>query len=290
MTHVANFGSDWIEIMREMLTGLGISFDAEAGDEEISLTFWNTVMRRVPRVPRLVHRAKTFPNPAPEQSGLDALLAKFTAGDDVNAHLSRGRLDQGGANFHDGLLNDWGIQHFHLGANGARTNDCLFAVVTDAAVYCLDVLGHGKYGEIDLIERIHDTWPQLIAKVRMTIPPTQTPPTATEIMKARRAGISPLIQLTDGTVYAPTGGGVTTAKVGASVVSLSDYGFEDVRRWQDWFDQVAPANLAREQANGVVLPAVPTFTLMYEENTFYACEKAAKLKVKLGVMANFPIA
>lgn len=284
MRYTSNFHDDWLNIMRQGLTAHGIGFDGSIGEEELSLTFWNFVTRRIPRVPRTVHKASAFPSQVKEQAGLDVLLAKFAAGDDVNPHLSRGRLDAGDANFHDGLLNDWAIHHFHLGPNGKRTGDCLFAVVTDANVFCLDVLGHGKYGEIDLVQRIHDTWPQLIAPMKMTLLPTQTPPTAKEIMDARRAGISPLIQLADGTVYAPIGGGITTARVGGNVVSLSDYGFEYVSNWQKWFDGQTPKEDAT--AHGVTEPVA--FTMMFDGNKFYAVDKVSESKVPLGVMPDFP--
>jgi hypothetical protein len=290
MRYLADFNRDWLQIMRAILAAEGITYDAQATHEELSLTFWNMVTRRVPRVPRAVSFANNFPTPAPEQAGLDALIEKFRAGEDVNPHLSRKRLDAGDANFHDGLLNDWGIQHFHLGPNGARTNDCLFAVVRDDHVYGLAVLPHGAYGEVDLVQRIHDSWPQLLLGVKTTLLPTMTPPTAAEIKKARRAGLSPLVQVADGTVYAPIGGGITTARVGGSVVSLSDYGFEFVSACQEWFDQVAPRNLEAAQDAGMSLPDPATFTLMYERNVFFAVEREAKIKVRLGVLYDFPIA
>lgn len=282
--HAADFTADWVQIMREALKAFGVRYDPSLDDEHISLTFWNARLRFVGLVPRVVHLSKEFQCPAVSQADLDALTKKFEAGDDVNPHLSKGRLNADDPNFNDGLFDDWRIQHFHLGKDGKRGGDCLFAVVQSDAVFYIGIYPHGVYGDVELVERIKDNWPRLLGH-QMTIPPTLTPPTATEIMQARKGGITMPTQLPDGSVWAPPGGGITTAKIGTRVVDVSDAAFERVEYWQDWFDGQAPQGIAKAEAQGVVFGNPPTFKLGIDPgNNFYAYEETAGVRINLGQM------
>lgn len=77
---------------------------------EIIRAYANVRHRRVPQRPRKVHKA-AYTVPAALVAGEQAFLAKVEAGDDLRPYQST-RLEK--TNFDDGLLNDFGIQHFHL--------------------------------------------------------------------------------------------------------------------------------------------------------------------------------
>jgi len=285
VTYVADFSKDWMQIMREALKALGITHDPNLVDDQLSLTFWNARLRFVGLVPRTVHLAKEFQCPPASQADLDALTTKFETGDDVNPHFSNERLDTKKANFNDGLFNDWRIQHFHLGKDGKRGGDCLFAIVQSDAAYYIGIYPHGVYGEVELFARVRDNWPHLVGGYQTTIPPTLTPPTAKVIMQARKGGVTTLTQLADGSVWAPPGGGITSAKVGARVVDVSDAAFDRVAYWQQWFDRQAPDGIAKAQAKGVMFGTPPTFKLGIDPgNDFFAYDETAKIRINLGQM------
>jgi hypothetical protein len=85
-------------------------------------------------------------------------------------------------------------------------------------VYFIDVLGHDDMADICLPEIIRTNWPALLAPIP-EMKGGETP-TKEEIDSALRNGLQPLFPLSDGVVYAPMGGGVTSAR-GSSARAVS---------------------------------------------------------------------
>ena len=126
--------------------------------------------------PRQVNKAGGFdslPAVQANQSGVEALLASLSRGDDVNAHLSDkvmqgycihrpGRKD--GPDF-DLLLNEWGIHHLHLdqapGKNGfrARTKELLYVIFGRGVAFVLAVAPHDEWTSKRFIETTVRSWP-----------------------------------------------------------------------------------------------------------------------------------
>jgi hypothetical protein len=152
--------------------------------DKVSYIFWNARKRSIPIRPRTVHRASEFsmPTGTTDRAGATLLLRMFQEGVDVNDHLSRHAKNpkpfpkKGEKHkpdpFHDALLNDWGIQHFHwddgTGKSKPRSSMMLFAMVKANDVYVIDVLAHGLWSRPDLLERIHLNWPFLLKPFKQT--------------------------------------------------------------------------------------------------------------------------
>ncbi len=144
--------SDWAEFLRSEMAEAGYSFDENDSVHELSYKFFSMKRRRINPVPRVVHESSKISCPVEYQAGYDALKKKLISGQDVTPHLSEQILKD---SYEDGLLNDWGIHHFHLGGdveNGfaGRTGLLLFARVTGSDVYCIDILPHGSWASQDL--------------------------------------------------------------------------------------------------------------------------------------------
>lgn len=127
--------------------------------------------------------------------------------------------------YDDLLLNDWRIHHLHLGtaieSDGfvSRTADLLYVYFESSDAYLIEIRGHSDFACQELLQIVHENWPQLIAKYRMNGRVVQQLSDA-DIKKLRSGGVQPLISMNDGTVYAPPGGGITTA--GTSVADTMD--------------------------------------------------------------------
>jgi hypothetical protein len=191
--------------------------------DEIIMAYANVQHRRVPQRPRIVHKPAAYPIPADLVAGEQAFIAKVAAGDDLRPHQST-NLER--ADFNDGLLNDFGLQHFHLGIGPhptkpgfmARTEPVLFALVRDDDFYSLGCYPHGAWSMTSLLDLIHSTWPDVIApytaKLVQGLGQTHTD---AEIALLRKAGILTLTQRPDGTVHLPPGGGVTSSRQSGKV-------------------------------------------------------------------------
>jgi len=210
---------------------------------EIIRSYANVRNRRVSQRPRKVHKA-SYAVPAHLAAGEQAFLTAVAAGADLRPYQST-RLEK--ADFNDGMLNDFGIQHFHLGTGPhptkpgfmARTELVLFALVRDGDFYSLGCYAHGAWSQTSLLDLIHATWPDVIAFSS----PNRAPggPTNASGMKVlglrhnyaddevetlRRAGINVLTQRPDGTIHVGPGGGVTTSgksgKVAREVATIKE--------------------------------------------------------------------
>lgn len=194
---------------------------------EIIRSYANVRHRRVPPRPRKVHKA-AYSVPAHLAAGEPAFLAAVAAGADLRPYQST-RLER--ADFDDGMLNDFGIQHFHLGTGPhptkpgfvARTEPVLFALVRDDDFYSLGCYAHGAWSQTRLLDLIHATWPEVIASSSPNGPlsgPTHSPGmkilrlrhnyTDAAVGTLRKRGINVLTQRPDGAIHVGPGGGVTT--------------------------------------------------------------------------------
>lgn len=292
--YVADFKADWVERLRLALNDMGVKLQSGLTAEEISYAFWNAGHRRIHPAPRKVLQAREFICPSDRQTGLDLLAAKFERGEDVNAHVSNTRLNTASKFFHDKLLNDWGIQHFHLGVVATvRHDECLFAVVRDDAVYFLQILGHGNYTERDMLYRVHSNWPEVLAPFKQSFVSRlerEADLTDDEVACLRDKNANTMLRMPDGTVYLAPGGGMMSNGQSAWVTMTSMRFFARVQELQEALASSVDEILVAICAQGRTPSAPPTFHLTFDEaNVAYAFEPCAKVQVKLGPLDPFDV-
>ncbi len=240
MTVEVDFASDWASQKAEELKKLGFNF--RAGDPHgIAMAYFNTALRVIPPKPRRLLLSNEFKCPPDRAPGLATFVAKVAHGGDLNPHMTK---DIEGAEYHDGLFNDWGIHHFHLGLQRyakkpyfvERTGPLLFAIVTDEAVHCIDVLRHKDdngnpiWGCRRLLQIVHDNWPHLIQRWRMNVEDVEPSMSDSTYYQMRRRGFSCLIPLKDGTVYCSPGGGYAQAGNSFRALMMADQCMNFMRR------------------------------------------------------------
>jgi hypothetical protein len=138
------------------------------------LTIYGNWRARVPsRTPREVHVSSVLAASAKRlehAKAVEDITAKITAGADLTDHLSeRAKVayvptaSQGPRHLRedlDLLLADWGIHHLHLQTEiRPRGNDLLFVAFTERDAYLIDILPHGSWAKLSLIETIVRDWP-----------------------------------------------------------------------------------------------------------------------------------
>lgn len=152
--------------------------------------------------------------------GEKQLLAKVEAGADLWPHQSRKISNLA---IQDGMLNDYGIQHFHLGTSPdprrpeliEGTSELLFAIVTDHDFYSIGIYDHKAWNKQTLLDVVHSTWPNLTEPYtikggpHMKVVGLSRNYTDDEAAKFRATGINVLQQRPDGSIQMGLGGGVT---------------------------------------------------------------------------------
>jgi hypothetical protein len=189
----------------------------------------NIKRKLIEQRPRLVHLPNKFNVPIKDINGMQILINKMSRGVDINpyqsTHLHR-------INFHDGLLNDFGLYHFHLGEGNyktgknkryiKRTGHILIAKVDENDIYVVGVFKHGKeeadliFTDSQLLELLYDNWPHVLEKY-MLKNVTGHSLSPLERYNLRSNGANACISLKDGTVIMSPGGGMMANQLSSDV-------------------------------------------------------------------------
>ncbi len=180
-------------------------------------TYFDFESRLIEDKPRIVKIPSGFVCPSRLKKGRDALLEKVRNGKNLFPHLSRQIFD---ANFMDGMLFDWGVQHFHLGLTPDKkrpkliegTKEVLYAIVKDDTFYAIAIEDHGHWASKDLLRIVRDNFPEIIKpfKIEGILALSQTF-SEKEHIQLRNSGVNTINEL-DGEFYFSPGGGINTAR------------------------------------------------------------------------------
>jgi hypothetical protein len=282
-----DFFNDYAEWCRAALLTAGYAVDPTETAESLVTKYFNVRHRRVPPRARQVHKAKSFHCPTEHLAGLQAFLAKATNGDDLRPYQST-RLAK--AEFDDAMLNDWGVQHFHLGTGShpklpsfvSRTGPVLYAVVKDDDLYCINVMEHGKWSSQDILESINTNWRHLLSPSHPKSSNLKPQGLAVhysdeDIAKLRKAGIQPITQRKDGSITIAPGGGIAMDGTSGRVVSARTRLVSRCRELQRVVSQEIEA-LIRD---GKATPPFE-FHLQLVDGTTHAVDQKAACNFNLG--------
>lgn len=225
---------DWIRFVRKTLESWGYSLPATIDPHELAIKYFNLLHRKVPRRPRTVLFSKEFSCPPMYKKRLLKIKKVIEKGEDITPYLSRNlkKLD-----YNDFMLNDWGIFHLHLGkkleSDGfvERTELLLYAIFDENHAYLINVMKHGEWANHVLIEIVHRNWPHIIERWKIKgITSSSLDTTAKQRIALRKSGAVSLVQMEDGTVYGPPGGGYAASRISIKAVISTDYVFNTLKR------------------------------------------------------------
>ena len=207
-----------IDLLRDLGNGIRVEMSAKGydvsalqNDNHKTLVAWSKSNRwAIPCRPRQVFKACGF-DPAGHEIGVANLEQAILHGRDLRTYQTSKFTD---INASDGLLDHWGIHHFHLGIETnprsglvRRTKHILLARIADDCAYFLKVAPHGSdspdtWYQLELLEILHANWPESIESARARgVTEVQHKLSDQDIKALRRAHVTVSLQLADGTVY-----------------------------------------------------------------------------------------
>lgn len=209
-------------------------------DRSILIHFFDSQRRRIAARPRAIKIADDFSCPSIQLESWESLQAKVLKGDDLVPHLSTGHTSLFNT---DGLLNEWGVHHFHLGMHAhphkpnyvERSGPVVFAMVDESTFYAINVYTHGAWEEMSVVESIHRNWPEAIRQYRLrgiqgeSLRPDQR-------RALRRKHCNAAITVQDGTTYGPIGGAISVAGTSMTSALHADRWISEIRRLQSDFE------------------------------------------------------
>jgi hypothetical protein len=202
------------------------------------------------------------------RAGLDAIVAKIEAGDDLTPHLSRAVTvgHQPGADTtklprrkdRDLLVADWGLHHLHLSAKletdgfVERGDDLLFAAFTPTDAYLIGIFPHGSWALKELLAVIVRNWPDAGLMLPLDFVLSLEPEyTDEERLQLRSAGVaSPMVTI-DGKVYSSAALGQATAGTPSVATRRSNFIMHTFREWREkGNERLSTIASVHEQATG----------------------------------------
>jgi hypothetical protein len=211
----------------------GAPFDSNSA-EDVAILYFNVRHRAIAPAVRPVFHSREFKNEQgtySEQTQL-ALLEiqrRSIAGESLLPFHHRALTDH--PEYHDGLLNEWGMHHLHLGGIAPeqdgytpRSGAVLCVVARSDALYFVRVHPHQAWSDYVLIEIVHQNWPHLLSDDRAVGFSTRGEDALApeQHQRMRDAGLTMLTTMKDGTVYVPPGGGYSTSGHSSAVLRRAD--------------------------------------------------------------------
>ena len=202
----------------------------DADKKQAVYQYYNLLKRKIKQKPRKVVYSKEFSCPEEYQAALKEFEEKVSNGSSLMPFQSE-KIKK--ADYNDMLLNDWGLQHFHLSRRYrddgfvARSQFQIFAYVTDEVVYMIQILPHNAedlYSKRDLVRILRDNWPELIERFHMNGISGLTEKFDDHAYgEIRQANITTFLELGENEVYGLIGGGYATN--GFSIEALRNADF-----------------------------------------------------------------
>lgn len=288
-TIIADFFEDMAGMARQELLAAHYKVSSSDKAEEVVTAYFNVLARRIAARPRTVFIANGFQCPAEHRAGFDLVCEKAKSGDALWPHQSRKLAD---ANFDDSLLNDWGINHLHLGtrieADGfvTRSGPVLYARVTLGELSCIAIIDHGNWSKRQLLEIVHSNWPNSIAGSTIRGDGLEYEASDDQIKDLRAAGVNVLTQRADGTIHFGPGGGYATNGRGMQVVN-SMIGWRRLSNKLERTTAEKLGDLLQEAARKAV-PMKPPFEfhLQIDQGRTRAVETKSLVSVDFGSLLN----
>lgn len=186
------------------------------------MTWFNYLHRRIPAQPRRLVPNPTVECPTEVGQGWAMLQQEVIEGKDLTPRLSR-KIEK--VDYNDGMLNDWGFHHFHLGTvldpKHPRliqgTSIVLFAMVDSCEFYPIDFVQHGAWDEKAILEKAMSTFPERFEEFCLKgITDVASPFADENVGEMRKCGVN-ILHSIGNKIYAPPGMGITTA--GSSIAA-----------------------------------------------------------------------
>lgn len=230
-----NLIEDWNNLLNNRMIDMGYKPKVRGYK---SLDYYKAIKKLILPYPRKIFYSKEFSCPDDCKEALIKLTKDIENGINLLPYMSKQVIKP---SKNDGLLNDWGIHHFHL--NEAleertkfikRSDWLLMAYVNKSSICFLNIYPHKKphlWSHIRLVEIIYNNWPDIIEKNRMSDVFRLSDKLDDETYsKLRKANISTFVELGENKIFCLIGGGYASDGSSLEAVIISNYWHNYIRK------------------------------------------------------------
>lgn len=283
-----NLVSDWEDIIIQKIRREGLKFSSDTPKRRLVIRYLTYLRKKGGLHPRRVYKSKEFVCPRRYTTGLKQIIDILQNGEDLSPYLSK-KVDN--ISEIDGMFNDWGILHLHLGERvdpkdnryTERTGPLLFLYLTMNEAYLINIYNHGDWAKKSILQTIYNNWPDLIKPYiikGLSGLSLQYQYSEQEQLQSRNAGSLTLVDILDlngdTIVIIPPNLGMTTSRDA----------IQDVTKYQDFTGIFANLEQQISENIGQLLPVfkgkIPDpirLKLIEEEDIFFVSEQSTGTKV-----------
>lgn len=285
-----DFVSDWQEIMIGDMTADGLQFSNSMPKDSLVIRYFTFLRKKgglTPR-PRRVHRSNEFLCPPDRLTGLNRLVNVLEKGQDISPYLSK-QVDN--ISSIDGMFNDWGVLHLHLGDRPdardgrfiARTGPLLFLYLMKDDAYLINVYEHGDWTDKSILQTVYDNWPELLKPfVLEGVIGLSQQNTEEQHASLRNAGVSVILELKDVNgdtlVIAPPVLGITTSRDAMQDVRAYQGQVKELRKIEEYVHE--NSSLFQETFKGEI-PDPLRLKLVHEDDKWSVVEQSTGARFDL---------
>lgn len=287
ITITCDFHADWMVYLRAQLQAFGYDPSRDS-DEEVRHCFFNLQKRLIQPAPRAVLKSAEFVCPPTLIPGLHLVEGKITRGEDLRPHLSR-LLKK--SDFNDGMLNDWGIHHLHLGTTlepdgfVKRSEPVLFARFDRTTAYFVGMQPHGAWALQENVRILHRNWPNSIQHLRLIGAIAVAGPRTDQDIKVLRSKNTNSAVEADGVFYVALGGGIMSSGLAVQAVIQSDRWSARIKELESDCRRDAHVFEEAARSNGHTLPAVISLRFEIHDDKALVVEPSTGLAFDLGPLS-----
>ena len=279
----ADLYRDWVEFSRNQIIAFGYNLSGNENDDDLTILYFNIVFRHIEPLPRKVLLSHEFILPTDSTGRFDynnnfnELKRKIEAGEDINPYLSRRivKLD-----YNDPMLNDWGVQHFHLGQTTMSsgliegTKHVIFAKILYDTAYIIQAYDHDHWTDGEVLTILHSNWPELLEPHRIHGIYAIKESRDSDLGQIRKAHINPTIDLGNGNVFAPLGGGVVMNGRSMELIRKNILYKHSIRSVEKWIINNSDSIREALRQNGITIGSPIRLRLIFADNGSFLCDES----------------
>lgn len=288
--------SDLKDLFYRILTARGFS---DVTKDTSLYQFFNMEKRIITMRPRFVKKAKEFVCPKGYELALNEFEKKIMNGDNLAPFMSE-KIKKSAYN--DLLLNDWGIQHFHLSRRYRddgfvqRNEYQIFAYVTETTVYLIQVYPHADsdlYSKKDMLVILQKNWPELLEQFRVPgFVQLNENLTDHEYGEIRKAKAISFVELGEKQVYGMIGGGCASSGLSLDAIRNADFWSDRITELQECLVENAELigkSIIKIQNDKSASYLCMDIKLLWvdNENQILVVDKKTELIIQLNTMEGF---
>ncbi|ACB85093.1 hypothetical protein [Natranaerobius thermophilus] len=273
---------------------VGLEFSTEEHEKDKLIIKYLNYLRKIEiQEAKYIYKSKEFYCPPEHEKGLEKLIDTIEKERDISPYLST-RAKQ---LKDDGMFNDWGVLHLHLGNNLdnrgyiERTGPILFAYYNnqEKAAYLINIYEHGNWAKKDVLQIMYDNWPWVLDPFKLNGVSAVTPDfEEDEHLKLRKSGGNILINLQDekGNLLpiAPPGWGITTAGTSVADVMIYQKLVQEIQDLEKLVKENTEKIIKQMRQQGVIAPEGPNFKLVKISGKWYVKEVNTNCALNLKII------